>query len=311
MKTRQQLNATHIPIPFKYEEGTAEREYHRYVREQWQGLLDDARQALLKGELVSGGTAEYWEGKSAAAELQKLNLFSCIRDPRSNRDRRFAKLLSRELSIYRYNYSKWPGINEEFRRLKKLLRALLRKLKSFSAEISVFLLAEMMDYVALLLRKLPEQQRYYWEKSLQFTPSELSLNFFPKRGDVRAEFAPSTPGAILLEKEVSKWKLPSKNFTNRNIDTGFQVRLAALFRLFYPKLSWGCVSSLIVLVYIAGANATVDQRDELHIHPPGAKKSKHPLDAVMLEKKLKKLAPAVRRSRGRQHRAQPKVKARE
>jgi hypothetical protein len=291
MKTRQQLNATHISIPVEYKQKAAEAEYHRHVHEQWQRLLGDERDP----EPLDG----YWGRDSAIAELQELRLLSRIRDPQRSWDRRFARLLSREVSIYRHNYSAWPKINEEFRHLKRLLRAMLRKLKSFAAEISIFLIAELIERVELFLEKLPEQQRGYWEGALKFTPSELHMGFIPKRGRGigQFEFAPSSADAISLEDEISKWRLPATNFTNRNIDTRFQVRLATLFWLFYPKLSWGCVCSLIVLVYIAGENTRLDEREKLRIHPLGAEESAFPLDAVMLETKLKKLAPAVPRPR--------------
>jgi hypothetical protein len=137
---------------------------------------------------------------------------------------------------------------------------MLRKLKSFSPQISIFLIDELIEQVKLFLEKLPEQQRGYWETALKFTPSELYEGFIPKRGAGSGQFehAPSTPDAILLEGSVSKWKLPPTSFTNRNQDTRFQVRLAVLFWWFYPPLSWRCVCGLIVLVYIAGNSVEVD-----------------------------------------------------
>jgi hypothetical protein len=269
--------------------------------------LDKKWRQFLKEAQSGSGDSHFWDGREAVQELTKHKYFEDFQTHNTEQGKFFWNLLVREVVIHKSVYRQWIRRNSEFKRLVTLLEALIRKLEKFSPDISRFYVKDLIEELRSLIPIFIAKQEQFRQDVLYYTPEELSRPLIPVeaidqlnlvtvtprdllRAGVKREYMADNPDVPELDFTVSNWKIPEIK-SRRNLDTRLQLRLAALIKLYYPKLTWLTVCRLVLLAYLS-AELARKKGKYMHIYPEGSKPSKARLTVDHIFKNVDKLRSA-------------------
>lgn len=243
---------------------------------------------------VTDDDQSLWEEASAVRELKESKYLLFLTSFEAELSRRMFRQIIREIDIYRNLYDCGIAINEDFGQLKRLLELFGRKLRKFKAKAigAAAIGKDLNAHIRNIIDGLPKAEEEFWRDALDFTESELQHPMFEadavERGHVKAHYM--LPEWVAeLEHAAFHWKVP-KTFTKRaNLDTRLQIRLAVVFRLYLPTVTWRTIARLVALAYICADLALVRNGC---LFVPGSKSS---LEVVKIEKKIHNSRPSADR----------------
>src|SRR5262249_2269541 len=196
-------------------------------------------------EPFTSDSESYWEKASAVRELKVLDYLVRLTSFSSDQTRRMLRLVIREIDIYRNLYDTSLSIKLDFRRFERMLQLFRLKLDKFTADTETKKITEAANELSSdiqnMLEQLPIAQSEFWRDAVDLTESELRHPMWRwearERGEPRPQYMiPDWVGQ--LDYEAPCWKMPKVLTKRANLDTRLQVRLAVVFHLYLPRLSW-------------------------------------------------------------------------
>jgi hypothetical protein len=271
--------------------------------DEWKrDFLRDWRESLIKADKLRlsrrSGEEDFWEGDKAAADIAKFRYSDQLLYQQGEDASRFLLQVVREIEICRTFYTDTVAINKEFARLEEVLRSTTKKLKKFTSRslpiVTRRVARSVTEDIESTIRDLPQLKNEFWDKSLEYTTSELRQLWVELKNlkDNESQVEYSAPDWVAeVDAAVFNWKLPTQPRKRDNLDTRLQVRLAAIIRCHFPELPMRTVARLVTLMYICADLAKVREGHLFVVRSGAHKPKKNELTVAKVEKKLNNAAP--------------------